>query len=289
MIDWEDIRYFIAVAQNGTLSGAARSLKVDHATVSRRLAALETALELRLVDRLPRSCRLTEAGKLVLERSVEMEAGALAIARLATAARVPLSGRVTLSAPPALVTHLLANHLDSFRKQYPHIRLSLSAEGRVVSLSRREADVALRFVQPKETNSVARKIGKMAFSLYAQRSYEHLSVPERWEFIAWDQTYPDMPAQGWLLDIIGDRQVACELTHSSEHLIAARAGVGVAALPDFIGERDRDLVRIGNNVPFFARDIWLTVHNDLRKVPAIRAVMDFFTTTVSDDEFLRIR
>lgn len=289
MVDWEDVRHFLAVAQSGTLSGAARNLKVDHATVSRRLAALETALDVRLVDRLPRSCRLTVTGRQVFERALEMEAGAHAIARLAKAAHAPLAGRVTLSAPPVLVTHLLADHLPRFRKEYPDIRLSLSAEGRVVSLSRREADVAVRFVQPDEASSVARKIGTMAFGLYAHRSYAHLSAPERWEFIAWDQTYADMPAQSWLFGIADDRPVACELTHSSEHLIAVRAGVGVAGLPCFIGERDRDLVRIGEDIPSFARDIWLMVHRDLRKAPAVRAVMEFVAATISEDQYLSIR
>src|SRR6266478_7557553 len=115
MIDWENIRHFLAVAQSGTLSGAARNLKVDHATVSRRLAALEVALDVRLVDRLPRSCRLTAIGKRVFERAVEMEAGAHGIARLAKAAHAPLVGGVKLSAPPVLVAHLLAEHLARFR------------------------------------------------------------------------------------------------------------------------------------------------------------------------------
>src|SRR6185312_5116047 len=148
MVDWEDIRHFLAVAQAGTLSGAARNMKVDHATVSRRLAALEAALDVRLVDRLPRSCRLTAIGREVSERAVEMEAGAHGIGRLAKAAHAPLVGRVTLSAPPVLVAHLLAEHLARFRTEHPEIRLSLSAQGQQVSLSRRETDVAVRLVQP---------------------------------------------------------------------------------------------------------------------------------------------
>src|SRR5215510_14451638 len=247
MVDWEDIRHFVAVAQSGTLSGAARSLKVDHATVSRRLTALEAALDVRLVDRLPRSCQLTAIGRQVFERAIEMEAGALGIARMAKAAHAPLVGRVKLSAPPVLVTHLLVEHLTRFRVEYPEIRLSLSAQGQQVSLSRREADVAVRLVQPDESGSVARKIGTMAFGLYAHRSYPHLAVPENWQFIAFDQCFADMPQQRWLLGIAGDRPVACELNHISEHLIAARAGVGVAGLPCFIGDRDHDLVRIGQD------------------------------------------
>ena len=288
-IDWEDVRHFLAVAQSGTLSAAARSLKVDHATVSRRLAALEAALDVALVDRLPRSCRLTAIGRQVFERAAEMEARAHGIARLAKAAHAPLVGRVTLSAPPVLVTHLLAEHLARFRNEYPDIRLSLSAQGQQVSLSRREADVAVRLVRPTEVGSVRRKIGTMDFGLYAHRSYAHLAAPEKWQFIAFDQSFADMPQQRWLLGIAGDRPVACELNHISEHLIAVRAGAGVAGLPCFLGGHDRDLVRIRENVPSFARDIWLVVHHDLRRTPAVRAVMDFATAVISDNRDLSIR
>jgi len=289
MIDWEDIRHFLAVAESGTLSGAARSLKVDHATVSRRLAALEAALDVRLVDRLPRSCRLTAIGRQVFDRATEMEATADAIARLAKAAHAPLVGRFTLSAPPVLVTHLLAEHLTRFRAEYPDIRLSLAAQGEQVSLSRREADVAVRLVPADEAGSVTRKVGTMAFGLYAHRSYAHLAAPEKWQFISFDQSFADMPQQRWLLGIAGDRPVACELNHISEHLIAVRTGVGVAGLPRFLGERDQDLVRIDEDVPYFARDIWLVVHRDLRKNPAIRAVMDFAAVVISETRDLSIQ
>jgi DNA-binding transcriptional LysR family regulator len=289
MVDWEDIRHFLGVAQSGTLSAAARSLNVDHATVSRRLASLEVALDVRLVDRLPRSCRLTAIGRRVFGCAVEMEAGAHGIARLAKAAHAPLVGRVTLSAPPVLVTHLLAEHLARFRAEYPDIRLSLSAQGQQVSLSRREADVAVRLARPNEAGSVTRKVGTMAFGLYAHRCYAHLAAPEKWQFIAFDQSFADMPQQLWLLGIAGDRPVACELNHISEHLIAVQAGAGVAGLPCFLGDRDRDLARIDEDVPPFSRDIWLAVHRDLRKTPAVRAVMDFAAIIISGNRDLSIR
>jgi DNA-binding transcriptional LysR family regulator len=217
-----------------------------------------------------------------------MEAGAHGIDRLAKAAHAPLVGRVTLSAPPVLVMHLLVEHLARFRAEYPDIRLSLSAQGQQVSLSRREADVAVRLVRPNEAGSVTRKIGAMAFGLYAHRSYAHLAAPERWQFIAFDQNYADMPQQQWLLGIARDRPVACELNHISEHLIAVRAGVGVAGLPRFIGDRDRDLVRISEDIPPFARDVWLLVHRDLRRTPPVRAVMDFVAVVISEHRDLSV-
>jgi DNA-binding transcriptional LysR family regulator len=287
MTDWEDIRHFLAVAECGTLSGAARKLKVDHATVSRRLAALEAALDVRLVDRLPRACRLTAIGEAVRERALAMEAGADGIARLAKAAHAPLVGRVAVSAPPVLVAPLLARHLARFHDEHPDIRLSLAAQSEQVSLSRREADVAVRLVRPDEAGSVTRKIGTMPFGLYAHRSYSHLAAPERWQFIAFDEAFTDMPQQQWLLGIAGDRPIVCELNYISEHLIAARAGVGVAGLPCFLGEADSDLVRLDRNAPSFSRDIWLVVHRDLRNSGPVRAVMDFVAHIIAEEPLLK--
>src|SRR5258708_31654321 len=132
-----------------------------------------------------------------------MEAGSHGIARLAKAAHVPLVGRVTLSAPPVLVTHLLVEHLARFRVEYPDIRLSLSAQGQQISLSRREADVAVRLVRPDEAGSVTRKVGAMAFGLYAHRSYARLAAPERRQVLAFDQNFPHMPHPRGLPGIAG--------------------------------------------------------------------------------------
>lgn len=281
MADWENLRHFVAVGRIGTLSGAARALKVDHATVSRRLAALEAELDVVLVDRLPRSCRLTTVGQKVFDQAVTMESAVDGIARIARAAHTPLIGKVTLSAPPVLTAHLLAQHLAHFRSRYPDIRLSLAAQAQQVSLSRREADVALRLVRPQETGSFARKVGTMAFGLYARRDYEHLEMPARWQFIAYDESFADMPQQAWLLGIAGARPIACELSDISGHLIAARAGAGVAGLPCFLGDADPNLVQIGEDVPSFSREIWLLVHRDLRKTPSARAVMDFVVALIT--------
>lgn len=281
MADWENLRHFLAVAHSGTLSGAARALKVDHATVSRRLAALEAELDVVLVDRLPRSCRLTAIGQQVFDQTVTMESAANGIARIARAAHRPLIGKVTLSAPPVLAANLLAQHLAQFRTRYPDIRLSLAAQAQQVSLSRREADVALRLVQPEETGSFARKLGVMAFGLYARRDYPHRDAPDRWQFIAYDESLADMPQQQWLLSIAGARPIACELNDISGHLIAARAGAGVAGLPCFLGDADLDLVRIGEDAPSFSREIWVVVHRDLRKTPSVRAVMDFVIALIT--------
>ncbi|WP_100632595.1 LysR family transcriptional regulator [Pseudomonas qingdaonensis] len=282
MPDWENLRHFLAVARTGTLSGAARALSVDHATVSRRLAALETELRVSLVERLPRSCRLTPLGVQLYEQAKAMETSAFAVERLARASQEPLAGKVTLSAPPVLVTHLLAGRLADFRASYPAIQLSVSAQAQQVSLSRREADIALRLVRPQESSSVVRKLGQMPFALYASLDYAALQKPEDWTFIAYDAQFADMPQQQWLLDIAGNRAISCELSDINNHLVAARAAAGVAGLPCFLGDEDPSLVRLAHDGPLFSRDIWLVVHRDLRRSTPVRAVMDFVADTVID-------
>ena len=288
MFDWENFRHFLAVARVGTLSGAARTLNVDHATVSRRLNALETELQAQLVERLPRSCRLTPMGMLIYEQAKMMETAAFTVERLTRAGQEALNGKVTLSAPPVLVTHLLAGRLVDFRAEYAGIQLSVSAQAQQVSLSRREADVALRLVRPKETSSVVRKIGQMPFALYASQDYIATLHPEDWTFIAYDAQFADMPQQQWLLGIAGSRTVGCELSDISSHLAAARAGAGVAGLPCFLGDVEPGLMRLEHGEGMFSRDIWLVVHRDMRRSATVRAVMEFVAKAVSEEPGLGV-
>ena len=275
MFDWEDLRHFIAVGRVGTLSGAARELKVDHATISRRLTSLERDLQVRLVERLPRACRLTDVGSHVFTLARALEDDAFAIERTVRASQSPLAGKVSLSVPPVLAASFLAQHLAEFRQRFPAIQLSVSGQAQQVSLSRREADIAVRLVRPTEPGSVVRKLGTMAFALYASRSYEALSHPERWEFIAYDARFEDMPQQKWLRSVAGNRLIACELGDINSHHAAVRAGAGVGGLPCFLGDADETLLRVADDEPSFGRDIWLVVHRDLKSAGPVRAVMDF--------------
>jgi DNA-binding transcriptional LysR family regulator len=280
MFDWEDLRHFLAVARVGTLSGAARALRVDHATVSRRLAALENDLQVRLVDRLPRTCHLTTTGQRIFELAQKMEERAYAIDRAVRASQSPLVGKVTLSVPPVLVVNFVAKHLADFRLQHPDIQLSVLGQAQHVSLSRREADLAVRLTRPKEPSSIVRKLGSMPFALYANCEYLHLQHPATWEFIVFDAQFDDMPQQKWLRGIAGARPIACEISDINGHLAAAREGVGVAGLPCFLGDADTSLQRLTYEGPSFTRDIWLIVHRDLRRSATIRAVMDFLVAVV---------
>ena len=276
MDNWEDLRHFVAVAQAGSLSGAARALKVDHATVSRRVAALEERLQVRLVERLPRACRLTAMGARVFEFASQMEEQAFAIERAARGEQAALSGKVTLSASPMLVGGVLAQRLGDFRERYPRIILSLAEQIQLVSLGRREADLALRLVRPAELGSVARRLGRVEFALYASRDYARLHDSAAWEFIAYDASVVDGIAHNkWLKRATAGRNIACEVTSSIGQLAAARAGAGVASLPCFLADADGALQRLPYSGEPFEQELWLVVHRDLKRAAAVRAVMDF--------------
>jgi DNA-binding transcriptional LysR family regulator len=280
MFDWEDLRYFHAVAKSGSLSGAARSLKVDHATVSRRLNLLEEKLKVRLVDRLPRACQLTPLGQQIAELASQMEVSAFAVERAARAAQFPRVGKVTVSAPPVLGNNFLAKRLFEFRQQHPDIQMSIASQAQRVSLSRREADIAVRLFRPEEPTSVARKIGDMPFALYASKDYQHSNNPEQWEFIAYGEDLADMPHQKWVMSVANGRRIVTEVSDITSQYVVAKTGIGVAGLPRFLGDTDPTLQLLPYDGPSFSREIWLVIHADLRHSPQIRAVMDFIIDAV---------
>jgi len=283
MFDWENLRCFLAVAQAGSLSAAARVLKVDHATISRRLSALEAELQVRLVDRLPRSCQLTALGQRIFAIAKEMDAAAFAVERVARAEQAPMVGKVTLSVPPVMANNFFAKQLPAFRRLHPGIQLSLASQAQSVSLGRREADIAVRLFRPSEPGNVVRKLGAMPFALYASRAYPYLDEPANWEFIGFDAQFADMPNQKWLLAAIGKRKIVCEVSDITTQHAAVRSGIGVANLPTFIGDSDPELQRLPLDGEAFFREVWLVVHVDLRHAPLLRAVIEFVVEVVEGE------
>ena len=276
-MDWEDLRHFVALAREGTLSAAARTLGVDHATVARRVAALEAAIALKLVDRRSRATSLTEDGRRIAAIAAPMEEAAFAVGRAVQAAKGGIDGEVTISAPPSLANALIAPRLIRLRGRHPGIRIKLIGEKRRASLSRREADIAVRMTRPTEPGLIARKVGSFGFSLYATPMYLKETPPHAFAFIAYDGAMDDVPQQQWLMAIAGSSEIVLRTNDLENQAAAARAGLGLAALPHFLGDCDPRLKR--HEVPGkpVTRDVWLLVHRDLRQAPAVRAVMDFLT------------
>ncbi|WP_298259079.1 LysR family transcriptional regulator [Bradyrhizobium sp.] len=278
MADWEDLHHFVTLAREGTLSAAARTLGVDHATVARRVAALETSTGLKLVDRRSRATLLTDDGKRIAAVASPMEEAAFAVGRAAQAAKPGVDGEVTISAPPNFASSVIAPQLGRLRSQHPGIRIKLIGEKRRASLGRREADVALRLMRPVEAGLFVRKLGSFGFSLYGAPVYLEKTPPHAFAFIGYDASMAASPQEVWLRAIIGKREVVLRTNDLETQVAAARAGLGIAALPCYLGDGDPRLQRHEVAQKPISRDVWLAVHRDLRQVPPVRAVMEFLVS-----------
>jgi DNA-binding transcriptional LysR family regulator len=269
MFDWQDLHFFSVLVRHGSLSATARELGVDHATVGRRIASLEAAIGLRLIDRLPRSCPLTEDGVAIAALIGQMEASAQAVLRRARSA----------ASPPALATMCIAPHVGELRRKHPNLKLVLQGSSSIAALDRGEADIAVRLSRPQEKGAVARKIGAMRFGVYA--SIDYATRPsESWEFIAFDEPLDRVPQQAWLRQFLAGRAVAFEASDLFGQVAAAKAGVGVAVLPTIMGECEPSLLRLDVTPAPPERDLWLITYPDLRRAPAVREVMTFLMRCV---------
>lgn len=274
MLDWENLRHLAALAKGGSLSAAARLLDVEHATVARRIAALETALSVRVVDRRGRKLLLTAEGARLASIAERMEREAMAAERLALSSR-DISGTVTLSAPPAYAAAALVVPLTRLQAEHPELTIEVIGEVRQASLERREADLAVRLDRPREGDLSIVRLGTVPFHLYASPGYVAATAAANWTFIGYgDELMRDSPQSRHLQILKGGRPVRFLANTAEMQVAAARAGAGVAILPDFMAGADTGLVVVGEEMAPLKREIWLVVHTDVRTAPAVRAVVD---------------
>src|SRR5689334_16190112 len=212
-LDWEDVRFFAALARHGTLAATARSLKVTHATVSRRLANLETTLGHPLFARHREGYRLNAAGAAALGEAAQMElaAGALHAARESQAASgaSQVAGQVRITVARVFADGFLAERLGGLSKQHPGLELEIVATSRNLSLARREAEIALRLARPAAGELVARRIATLAYGFYTSPDYKRrIDCAEPPVFIAFDDASDHVPEAAWAQKFFCGRQVA---------------------------------------------------------------------------------
>lgn len=280
MIDWQDLRFFAVLARAGSLSAAARELGVDHATVGRRIASLERALAVRLIDRLPRRIQPTAEGNAVAALVADMEKVAFAIERRARGLSAPAPATVRVSVPPAVAAQLVAPHIAGFYRRHPRITVVLFGSAQNAALDRGEADIALRLTRPQQKDLVVRRVGVMRFGLYAVPAFL-ARPPQDWTFIGYDAALDHVPQQTWLHGLLNGRPIVFQASDLFGQREAARAGLGVVVLPRFMGDADTDLVRLPAHPAPPERDLWLVTYPDLRRSPTIRAVMTFLAETIA--------
>lgn len=280
MMNWENVRYFLALAEVGTLSGAARLLEVEHATVARRVESLEAEIGLKLIDRRGRRFLLTADGQQVVTIARQMNDQVHAISRLSASSHADLNATVTISAPPAFAAARLAGPIAALCSKYPGLNICLLGETHYSSLERREADIAIRLTRPSVGNLAIRKLREEAFRPYASRNYLTTTPREEWRFVAYDESLEAAPQQAYLLALADKRSIALRTNILEIQRALVMAGGGIAMLPDFMVEGDDAITWVSPNHAPLKREVWMAVHTDMKSAPAIRAVINEITAAL---------
>ncbi|PJI37711.1 LysR family transcriptional regulator [Ferrovibrio sp.] len=272
-LDWNDLRYVLALARHGSLSATARLLKVNHATVARRIAALESSLGMTLFERRARGYVPTPAAAPVLQAAEQIEAPLLRLARLGDAkAGAQITGTVRITCTEGVASHTVAPQLASLRQRWPGLQIELVVEHRSLSLARREADIAIRWARPKTGELYASRLGAVPYRLYRAPS-----AVDRNAVAAFDESLAEIPESLWL------RTSGLTQAIRSNSMIplvaAARAGACAVLLPEYIGRQYPELAPEPGKPPV-TRELWLVLHRDLRHTPRVRAVADHLASAI---------
>lgn len=280
-MEWDDFKHFLAVARLGSLSEAARSLKTSPATVGRRIAALEWRLGTRLFDRGQTGYALTEAGEAIRLKAEDVAEAVLSVEREAFRRDLRATGKVRLATAEDIATYVIAPRLAEFRRSHPGIVLELVANWDVVSLTRREADIAIRTVRPTQGDVVIRQAGVWNCALYVSKSYAAtrklkpgLKDLREIELISWTEE-SSFRGGDWLDNQARDASVVFAANSRQIQYAACRAGLGAAVLPCLAADHDPKLLRLLTPERVRSVDLWLVTHQDLVRTARVRAVLDF--------------
>jgi len=283
MFDWNDLKYFLAVAQHHSTLAAGRVLQVNQSTVQRRLAELERRLGRPLVQRHPTGYRLTEFGEALLPYAQSVAKAVAAFEQQLESAQLEAVGVIRVTCPEPLVYRITQTTLlDRFHARYPGLRVEFVMSDRYLDLMKGEADVALRSGDTVDNDLVGRKIGDSLWAVYASRKYiERCGQPDRIEaleqhdLVGFDETMTNHRAAQWLRDVAPHGRVVARNNSVLGLLYSVKAGVGIAPLPTAIADAEPELVRVLGPVPELAR-IWrLLTRADLRHTPRVSAFFDF--------------
>ncbi len=277
-----DLRTLLAIAREGSLAGAARRLRVNHSTVFRRLAAIEARLDTLLFERRDGSYVTTAAGEDLLRTAERVEAEVEALERRLSGRDLRLTGSLRLTAPDDIAEVLLMPALAAFRRSYPDITVELVIDNRMLSLTRREADIALRPTREPPETLVGRRIATLASTVYRASSATRVGdkdlATEPW--IAWDEGAGPPPVARWLESRIDRNAVVYRSNSLLNQASAARAGLGLAILPCFQADPDSGLQRVMDPPAELDTGLWLLTHPDLRRAARVRALLDLLYETL---------
>jgi len=293
MYDWNDLRYFLELSRQGKLVRAAARLHVDHTTVSRRITALEKQLDVRLFDKSPHGYQLTDAGLRLLPLAEQIETRSNQLYQDIAGKDARLGGTVRVAAPEALGSQVIARHVAEFCREHPDIEIELVAETRRMSLSKREADIAISFSRPESGRLIAWKLCDYRLRLYATRDYLANHPPincvedlSQHGFVSYIEDLIEMPELRFFDNTIKNAHVVFRSTNVSAQYNAILDGIGLGMVHCFMAQRESSLQVVLADEISVERTYWLVVHEDLRHVARVDAVCKFLTRILSENSSL---
>lgn len=294
-MDWDDARYFLAVARAGQMLGASSRLGVSQALLSRRIAALEATVGARLMDRSPRGCTLTEAGQAMVQAAEKMEEEfATAAARLSGADET-ISGTIRIGAPDGFGATFLSANLGRLHERYPQLSIQMVPITRNFSLSQREADLAVMVGRPDRGRLRVRRLTDYTLSLYASAAYlERAGTPTsrdalgRHTKVGYVEDLISTPELLYAHEFLKDWRSDIEVSSAMGQLEAVRAGAGIGVLHDFVVAGQPDLVRLLPELTA-RRTYWMVWHENMRRTRRVLAVADMLSDMVRAQSDLFVR
>jgi DNA-binding transcriptional LysR family regulator len=280
MIDWDDVRYFLAVARGGSVRAAAERLGVNHATVLRRIAQLEERLGVRMFEKLPSGYRVTEAGEEVLEFAEQMEASSLSLETRVFGRDQSVRGLLRVTLAPPLATHLLMPDFADFARLHPDIEMDISSSGELANLTNREADVAIRVVYDRKTlplNLHGLKGPEVFGGVYMSRDRLSAWRAGARETIRWIViSMHGIPE--WVRESeIRAAEISFRVNDAEAQIVAARQGIGMTTLPCFIGDADPLLARVPGTSLHMYGTLWILAQGETRKTKRVRLFTEFIS------------
>lgn len=289
MLDWDDLKYFLAMAEQGSLSAAARKLNVSQPTLSRRLTALEESVGAELFSRTRTGLEMTALGEEMMNHARHMQDDVHAIERLITGHDSSLQGSVVISCTEAIGSLWLVQQLLGFRKQYPGITVDVKVDNAVSDLLRREADIALRMFRPVQNDLICKRTVTMSYGYYAHKDYiaEHgtpktFSDIKKFDFILPHDELLSYTSSEHRKKLAIPKGAAFRSNSLVALSTAVEAGYGIGAYSCISANDNPNLVRLFDDYIVFSTDIWLVSHVELRRSARIRAMYDYLGDLLND-------
>ncbi|AYM82662.1 MULTISPECIES: LysR family transcriptional regulator [Agrobacterium] len=288
-MNWDDVRLFLSVARSGQFLSAARKLGVNHATLSRRISALEAAIGTQLFLRSTNGCELTEEGQRLLAGAERMETEMLNAQANLGRVDTAVAGTVRIGAPDGLGVSFLAPRLGRLTARYPDLKIQLVPVPRSFSLSQREADIAITIERPEQGRLMFSKLTDYSLGLYASADYlaeygtpADIEALKRHRRIGYVEDLIFSPSLNFTGEIMRDWDAAFEISSATGQTEAVRSGAGIGILHNYIAGQYPELLRIMPHLTI-SRSYWTAYHESARQLVRVRTVVDFLQELVAEE------